>query len=128
MIYKEILDTFGKLLIEKTRDYQLECAEKTLEQKAKSPDYKQIGALLGDLEVSQKQAILELVAHAVTGTLHGFFELIAWKNKQIKLVFTKDEQEYNLEQISDGLAGEMFAKGGWIDKFSKYHFDENFMY
>ena len=50
-------------------------------------------------------------------TLHYFLWFIE-TNEDIDLQLTTDKGLISLNNISDGLAGELYAKDGWMDQFS----------
>lgn len=124
----EALEIFGKLLMERVRDCSLKTVEMILERQMKSPDDQRLGENLAELTDFQKSCVFELGAIAVTETLANLFDLIGFKNDSIKLLFFLDNQNFDLNEISDGLIGEMQTNEGWIAKYSKYHVHEKSFY
>ena len=114
---KPELDEFGQLFIKEVRDRALQEFEKTFEGGMKDDDSKALFEMYKSNPACQE--LLKLVAaYAVDSTLHNalfFFE----QNDQFTLSASSPSGPIDLNQESDGLAGEIFGEG-WITKYSKY--------
>ena len=115
---KDVLDRFGQLLVSEVRDVAVAVALKSLRGQMKDQASKQLEAELAKVPESTRKLFETFATDLVDSTLHDllcFFEgaedfLIAFKGDEVNLV--------DLNDVSDGLAGELFAEDGWISRFS----------
>lgn len=115
---KDVLDRFGQLLVSEVRDVAVAVALKSLRGQMKDQASKQLEAELAKVPESTRKQIETFATDLVDSTLHNllsFFEgaedfMIAFKEDENNLV--------DLNEISDGLAGELFTDEGWISRFS----------
>lgn len=114
---KPKLDEFGRLFIKEVRDYVLEDFEKIFAGKLKGAKAKSLFELYKSNPACH-ELLKVFTAYAVDSTLHNalfFFE----QNDQFTLSASSPSGPIDLNQESDGLAGEIFGEG-WITKYSKY--------
>ena len=115
---KDVLDRFGQLLVSEVRDVAVAVALKSLRGQMKDQASKQLEAELANVPESTRKLFETFATDLVDSTLHdllSFFEgaedfLIAFKDDEDNLV--------DLNEVSDGLAGELFTDEGWISRFS----------
>ena len=115
---KDVLDRFGLLLVSEVRDVAVAVALKSLRGQMKDQASKQLEAELANVPESTRKLFETFATDLVDSTLHdllSFFEgaedfLIAFKDDEDNLV--------DLNEVSDGLAGELFTEEGWISRFS----------
>lgn len=115
---KDVLDRFGQLLVSEVRDVAVAVALKSLRGQMKDQASKQLEAELEKVPENTRKLIETFATDLVDSTLHNllsFFEgaedfMIAFKEDENNLV--------DLNEISDGLAGELFTDEGWISRFS----------
>jgi hypothetical protein len=112
------LDEFGKMLIESVRDYTLFAIEAII-----------IGELKGErnVKLSQKIAVLspkeldtlkEVVYRTVDLSLHNM--LFMFEQSENWVISNKEVDVSDINEISDGLAGELYTEDGWINQYSEY--------
>jgi hypothetical protein len=124
---KKVLDEFGKLLMQQVRDYSIQGCIGVINGDKRNPAYREIAEMMDELNQDQKDLILQFSAKIVNGVLFDFFELLSWKHKEFKLLAISEETSYDLSKISDGLYGEMLGKKGWVERFSEYKIDNEFL-
>jgi hypothetical protein len=115
---KDILDRFGQLLASEVRDVAVAVALKSLRGQMQDQASKQLEAELAKVPESTLNLLEAFATDLVDSTLHdllSFFEgtedfLIAFQENENDLV--------DLNEISDGLAGELVTEEGWISRFS----------
>lgn len=115
---KDVLDRFGQLLVSEVRDVAVAVALKSLRGQMKDQASKQLEAELAKVPESTRKLFETFATDLVDSTLHdllSFFEgsedfLIAFKGDEVNLV--------DLNEVSDGLAGELYTDEGWISRFS----------
>jgi hypothetical protein len=115
---KDILDRFGQLLASEVRDVAVAVALKSLRGQMQDQASKQLEAELAKVPESTRNLLEAFATDLVDSTLHdllSFFEgaedfLIAFQENENDLV--------DLNEISDGLAGELVTEEGWISRFS----------
>lgn len=66
------------------------------------------------------EAILEFTRRAIDNTIHNFMVMIEQTEALELAVKVYLERKVNLADVSDGLAGELYAKDGWIESFSRF--------
>jgi hypothetical protein len=115
---KHVLDRFGQLLVSEVRDIAVAVALKSLRGQMKGKESKELYEELAKVPESTRKLIEAFATDLVDSTLHdllSFFEgaedfMIAFRENENDLV--------DLNEISDGLAGELFTEEGWISRFS----------
>jgi hypothetical protein len=119
---KEILDGFGKTLINYTRDEVIEINNLIMSGKMNAAEAKELYNLFTHLDGNQQEIVRKFVLNAVDQTMHHFLWMIE-QNDEIDLIYKNSENfkmEVSLKDISDGLSAELYTKEGWIERFSKY--------
>ena len=83
---KEIIDSFGKLVIQNVRDRALKISMDIVQQKTSNPvKIKQYEALT-DLTSVQREAVCDLLSETVTDTIYRFMEMFEENPSKMKLV------------------------------------------
>lgn len=108
------IDEFGSSLISDVRDRTLKTLKKMFSGKMNSSTAKKIQSLLEGLDATQLENVEQILSYAVDESLFNMLNLIE-SDPNIKLLYSDED----LTELSDGLAGELFADDGWISKFSK---------
>lgn len=107
------LDTFGEILIKKVRDTSILHWDKIASGKIIDEENSSIGTL-GKQEL---ELIQRLIPKIVDTTIHNLLSTIE-REENIYIVIDSNGNTENLSEESDGLAGELYGKRGWIKKFS----------
>jgi hypothetical protein len=118
---QEILNDFGKILIEDVRDSCLLHGVKTIDSEMRDPTCKDIGEKLSHLNKIDKEVIKDLISMTITDTIFTFMDMFESNADKMKLLVNKDNVEYDLNKLSDKMGAEItFSdEDGWIQKFSK---------
>jgi Mg2+ and Co2+ transporter CorA len=118
---REVLDYFGEFVIREVRDRALkvsmDIASGTTANRIKREQYKAIS----NLSSTQKDAICDLLSETITDTIYLFMEMIEENNDKIEMSIIKDNQKYNITEISEKLGSELacYDDDCWIQKFSR---------
>jgi hypothetical protein len=113
---KEILNEFGKLLINKVYDNQYRFILNSIKDLSITDGYKN---LFSGMDIIQKKEIENYTQEILKGALFDFLNLFE-ENEEFKLIYEESEQQVDLTKISEMLKAEPIVENGWIDKFSKY--------
>ena len=118
---KEILDFFGKMLIENVRDRSLDISMSIAKYETPNPVHRKRYECFSSLSEEQKEAMCDLLSQTISSTIFNFLDMIEWKHEFLKLIITKNGKEYDLCDISEKMGAEIAFMGeeGWIQKFSK---------
>lgn len=118
---KEILDFFGKMLIENVRDRSLSIAMSIAKYETPNPIHRKKYESFSSLSEKQKEDMCDLLSETITDTLYNFLTMLEYREELIKLIISKDGVEYNLCEISEEVGAEItfMNEKGWIQKFSK---------
>jgi hypothetical protein len=115
MTDKHILDEFGKQLILSVRDRTIEKFSKITTGSLKSPKGRELSQLLEQFDDDQIAAIRTLMIETIDNALFNFLDMIEDGENGLELLV----KQKNLNEISDGLAGELLTSDGWISRFSQ---------
>ncbi|AOR65410.1 hypothetical protein [Pectobacterium wasabiae] len=114
MTDKDILDDFGSATMRMVRDRSLDKFEKIQLGTLKSQRAIELHDLLSGFDEEQKNIIKVLVTESIDNTIFNF--LFMFEEDEDKNILVSD---INVNEISDGLSGELFTKDGWISRFSQ---------
>ena len=116
---KEALELFGTLLMTQVRDQTILVWDNMIDGQMKGETAVQVKAMLTTFDAQQREILKQLMPKVIDDTLHYFLWMFEQEASIGISVQTKTELVPSLNQISDGLAGELYGKRGWITKFSK---------
>lgn len=112
---KKYLDLFGKVFMTNIPYEAIDEWERNIEGKMKDEESQKLHNKFSDQE---KELISFLVPIIGDTTLNQLLWTIEQEDL-IEITVKDDEQRVvNINEISDGLAGEMYTKDGWISRFS----------
>ena len=114
------LDSFGEILMLQVRDRAINQWIGIVEGRMKSPHSREIFERLQHLEFEDRDYIKQLFSEVVDTTLDFMLSLVEEKSSVDITFHTKSGNTVNIMNISDGLAGELYADDGWISRFSKF--------
>ncbi len=116
-----MLDAFGKLLMEEVRDYSLERAKNIINGEVKAPELIQLSNKITNMNEHELSIIKELINENTNNVIFNFLNLLEQNEDILKLIYINEKnEEHNIVDLSDGLAGELFTEDGWIEKFSNF--------
>jgi hypothetical protein len=114
----DVLDRFGQLLVSEVRDVAVAVALESIRGQMKDQASKQIEAELAKVPESTRKLLEAFATDLVDSTHHdllSFFE----GTEEFLIAFQENENDLvDLNEISDGLAGELVTEEGWISRFS----------
>lgn len=115
---KEILDDFGKKVIEECYDGLLRHFE-SLRKKDILPEiFKHKKDFLNILDDKSYQMFRETLGGSAELIFFEFFNILE-ENPEFKIIYEEDGRQVDLTKISEMLKAEPIIEGGWIDRFSK---------
>jgi len=101
---KEILDNFGKKVIETVFDFNYVMLKSNIDNNLKK------GTLKNKVDFLSEESLRSI--------LFDFLRIFE-ENENFKIYYEKDEQKVNLVEISEMLKAEPIIENGWIERFSK---------
>ena len=112
---KEILDSFGELLISEVFDHQISFIFNSIEDLANTRKYQK---LFTGMNEDQKSELESYTKEILSGCLFDALRIFE-ENEQFKLIYEEDGTQVDLNKISEMLKAEPIIEGGWIERFSK---------
>jgi hypothetical protein len=117
---KAALDKFGKLLMTQVRDESISDWKLIVDGQMKDEDSKRICARLSEFTPHQRDVLLGLVPEIVDTVLHHLLWTLEQEGDVVQIgVRAKGGFVSSLNEVFDGLAGELYSEDGWIARFSK---------
>lgn len=118
---KEVIDLFGEMVINDVRDQSLNIAMQIAKYSTINPIKLEQYKLFKDLTPSQKEAVCDLLSETISDTIFNFLHMFEDYSDSIKIIVSKDNQEYNLVEMSEMLGSEITTNDeeSWISKFSQ---------
>ena len=118
---QELLDIFGKLLIEDVRDSSLVISTGIVEQTTVNKVDLERYSIFSTLKTEQKKAVCELLSETITDVIYNFLDMFEANDEIVKLVLINDGKEYDMVYVSEKMGGEIARHDdeGWIQKFSE---------
>jgi hypothetical protein len=114
---QEILDEFGKILIDRVFDNQYSFILNKIEDLALTEEYKNLFEGMSDVK---KKEIETYTYELLKGALFDFLKVFE-ENKQFKLIHEDNEGKLvDLTDISEMLKAEPIIENGWIARYSSY--------
>ena len=109
------LDNFGKVISEDLRDAALNRYLDIESGNCASSAGKELSASLEGFTSEQKSIIRRLLSDAVDSGVHDFLFSLE-SSDDIKVL----SSGRNVQELSDGLNGEIFTEDGWFEKYSQH--------
>ena len=116
---QEILDEFGKLLINDVLDRYYKNIDYIVENGYKNPTMLHYNELFLKLNEKEKRNLIQFILENINSVMFDFLDLFE-QNEKFKLVYEEDQKQINLVEISEMLKAEPLGENGWIERFSKY--------
>src|SRR5262245_7886743 len=113
------LDLLGEFLMTKVRDETISDWKMIIDGRMKGDRAARVRRLIQDLS-DQQVSVLDLLVRAVVDSV---LHQLLWgleETNDIRISVTVDNQTIqNLNEVSDGLSGELYSDDGWIARFSR---------
>ena len=116
---KDILDKYGKLVIETVYDDVISYFNQLLSGTTKWGTGKEYTEVFHKLSESDQAKLLECYKHMIRTTIFGMLAIFE-ENPEFKIIYEKDGVRIDLVETSEMLKAEPIIKGGWIERFSQY--------
>ena len=118
---KDILDSFGKVVIGDVRDGTLQLSMNIARGETPNAIKLEQYRVLFDLTDEQREAVCDLLSENTTDTIYRFLEMFEEYPDKMKLIIKHDGQEFDMVQISKKMGSEIacYEDEGWIQRFSK---------
>lgn len=113
--HSDILDDFGETLITDVRDTTIRNYIKMFDGTMKGLTAKQVRERLSDFDEEQMETVKWLLSKIVDTSLHNMMFMLEQNSENIEVLY----KGQNINELSDGLCGELYSEDGWIEKFSK---------
>jgi len=111
---KDILDLFGKIIVEQVFDNQYKFILNDLSALRETESYK---SLFSNMSESQKLEIENYTCEILKGSLFDFLRIFE-EYEDFQIVYNSEGKKTDLNKISEMLKSEPIIKNGWIDRFS----------
>lgn len=109
------LEQFGSIYMAEVRDRSIFLLENLMQGKIKAPRFRSLQDELIMLNDKDAELVKHLVVALIDNTLHNTLFLLE-EHPEYELINNDD----NINDLSDGLSGELYTEDGWIEKYSKY--------
>lgn len=115
---QEILDNFGKIVVNKILDRYYKGIYKIVNEGYKNPTMLHYNDMFNKLNDNEKHLLSDFFKENLNS---AFFDMlnIFEENEEFKLIYEEDGKQINLVEISEMLKAELIIENGWIDRFSK---------
>jgi hypothetical protein len=105
--------------MKQVRDEAIEQMDMTMQGKMKSADAKDLAKRFKTLGKEERAFVNTLIPKIVDITLHHLLWTLEQDEKISVIVETDGTTSKRIQDISDGLTGELHGDSGWFAKFSK---------
>lgn len=118
---QELMDALGKKVVKEVRDGALKIARNRANYTSVNPVDRKTYAALSNLTDEQKNAVCYLLSETVTATIYRFFKLFDYYPDEMKLILSKNGNDYDILDISEDVGAEIAFEDedGWIQRFSE---------
>lgn len=121
-INEDILNYFGKCVIEEVYDPALYGVNQVIDLTTKNPIDQKNYSVFSDLTEEQKVKLKELMKSTTVDIIYRFLEMIEEHDDEFKIVIEKESESYSLTEISEKMGSEIAdveSEEGWINRFSE---------
>jgi len=118
---KDILDEFGRFLIQNAFDGNFRFIKNKVEDLAQTKGYEN---LFNSMSNEEKIEIENYTKEILKGSLFDFLKIFE-ENVQFKIVYEENGQQVDLNKISEMLKAEPIIENGWIERFSEFSKSNN---
>ena len=121
-INDDILNYFGKCVIEEVYDPALYGVNQVIDLTTKNPIDQKNYSVFSDLTEEQKVKLKELMKSTTVDIIYRFLEMIEEHDDEFKIVIEKESESYSLTEISEKMGSEIAdveSEEGWINRFSE---------
>jgi hypothetical protein len=114
------LDEFGRFLMVAIRDRTIGDCQRFVAGELGDPRASDLQAELASLPTEARRVLSDLVGFVVDRAIHDLLDGVD-KTKGIDIVLlTEDGTQISVKETSDGLAGELYGKRGWLATSARF--------
>ena len=106
-INEDILNYFGKCVIEEVYDPALYGVNQVIDLTTKNPIDQKNYSVFSDLTEEQKVKLKELMKSTTVDIIYRFLEMIEEHDDEFKIVIEKESESYSLTEISEKMGSEI---------------------
>ncbi|MBF7091004.1 hypothetical protein IUY40_05580 [Flavobacterium sp. ALJ2] len=114
---QEILDNYGKLVVNEIIDRQYKGVSKAIFQGLKNPTMQRYNKIFDKLNQEEKELLKSFIYENTNSLVFDFLRIFE-ENDEYKLVYEEEGKQVNLVEISEMLKAEPIIENGWIERFS----------
>ena len=115
---KKALDIFGEEFIHSVLDNTVtKYGNMIFQRRTRGITAQFVNEQLKGFSEEQRNAVYLVMEKAVEDATCNMLDLFE-QNEEFQLTINMDGTPINLNEVSDGLSGELFGDDGWINKFS----------
>ena len=117
-----VLEKFGRIAMTEVRDEAISKFEMILSGKMKSDSAIMLHEKLSGFSDADRDIIKHTLVSSIDDVIHNFLWMFEQHEDDLKLLCRNDGKAdwTDVEESSDGLAGELYTEDGWIAKFSQF--------
>ncbi len=112
------LSTFGSLFIKSVRDNTIFVVEGIISGHMKSPIDKEMHEHIKGMSSKEIEFLRDVAYRTLDLALHNM--LFMFEDNQNWKITNEEEGIFNINELSDGLSGELYTSDGWISQYSEY--------
>ena len=115
---QEILDKFGKVIIENVFDDNYRYIKQIFSGNTKWNVGKEYTDIFNKLNIEDKKKLKTFFYEMLKTNIFSFLSIFE-NNENYKIYFEDDKKKINIDELSEMLKAEPVIENGWIDRFSK---------
>ena len=116
---QEILDEFGKIVVEDIVDRYYTSTEKMIYKGTVNPEKEKYASAFNELDNSNKSIVKDFIIKNYHNIIFDFLAIFE-ENEEFKLIYEENGEQVNLVEISEMLKAEPIIENGWIARFSEH--------
>jgi hypothetical protein len=120
MNQSEALNEFGKLFVERCRDYTILWLDKVFSGNVRDKESLELSQRVASLDNVSRGVAYDVAREYIEETLHNVLWMIEGQEQIALTVTMEDGTMVDVARASDGLSGEVFGPQGWYARFSRY--------
>lgn len=113
------LDVFGEIFISRVRDHSINQWEMILDGRMKSDAAKNVRKKIKNLHDDSQEVFTDLLPEIIDTAIFSMLVMFESEEGIAVSINRKGVKADSINEISDGLAGELFSENGWIAKYSQ---------
>jgi hypothetical protein len=119
MLKNDILNKFGKDFIKGIVDLTVEHMEMIISGKMKNQEAQILYKRIEKTDIESMNILNEIIMETIKQMTFNVLNFFEEERGKYLLEYNNGKEKININEISDGLAGELYSEDGWIKKYSK---------